>query len=69
VVTTLGIEFEGNKKEKVRNRIYDKLFFGNNIPGIMPEGQVYTPKWTKKEIARVAEIMNEGLTILRRSLQ
>ncbi|WP_205503991.1 hypothetical protein [Rufibacter psychrotolerans] len=69
VVTTLRIEFEGNKKEKVRSRIYDKLFFGNNIPAITPEGQEYTPEWTDKEIARVAEIMKEGLTILRKSFQ
>jgi hypothetical protein len=68
VVTTLGIEFKGNKKEKVRNRIYDKLFFGNNIPAITPEGQEYTPKWTKREITKLAEIMNEGLIVLRKSL-
>ncbi|MBF9254306.1 hypothetical protein I2I11_13455 [Pontibacter sp. 172403-2] len=68
VVTTLGIEFGGNKKEKVRNLVYDKLFFGNNIPAITPEGQEYSPEWTKKEIARLAEIMNEGLGILRKNL-
>lgn len=69
VVTTLEIEFEGNKKEKIRNRIYNKLFLGINIPAITPQGQEYNPNWNKIEINRLAGIMNEGLEILRRSLQ
>ncbi len=69
VTTTLGIEFNGNKNEEARNLVYDKLFFGNNFPAITPEGKEYIPQWTKKEIAILADIMNEGVAILRKNLQ
>lgn len=49
VVTTLHIEFFRNKQDNVSDKIYDKLFFGTNIPAITPEGKEYIPQWTKAE--------------------
>ena len=69
VATTLKVEFKGDKKGKARNRIYDKLFFGNNIPAITPEGEKYLPKWTIEEVGLIAEIMKQGLMMFRNSLK
>ena len=34
----------------VLNKAYDKLFYGNNLPAITPEGNEYQPLWLKEEI-------------------
>lgn len=37
-------------KSKILNKAYQKIFAGNNLPGVTPEGMSYSPLWTKKEI-------------------
>ncbi len=32
------------------NKIYDKLFYGNNLPSVTPEGKSYNPIWSKEEM-------------------
>jgi hypothetical protein len=69
VTYSLKCEFIGNQKDKVRNKIYDKLFFGCNLPAITPEGQHYQPEWTQKEKNKLVEIMQEGLKIVRENFK
>jgi hypothetical protein len=47
------------------NHIYDKLFYGNNLPSITPPGKHYTPIWSDKEVARLSRIITEGLRLFR----
>lgn len=69
VASTLKVKFNGNNREdKVRNRVYDKLFYGNNIYGLTPGGREYFPVWKRKEVRKIAEILKEGFSILRISL-
>jgi hypothetical protein len=37
-------------KTKVLNKAYDKIFAGNNLPAVTPEGRSYSPLWTKNEM-------------------
>lgn len=37
-------------KSLVLNTAYEKLFYGNNLPSITPEGKLYTPIWLREEI-------------------
>ena len=46
--------------------IYDKLFFGNNLPSITPAGQSYAPVWSDEEVRELA--LRLGLAELRARL-
>ena len=48
--------------ERGLNSVYDKLFFGNNLPSITPSGESYTPAWDVEELARLAQALRLGLT-------
>lgn len=58
----------GRKFEPVRtkrsDRIYNKLFFGSNLPAMTPPGEEYVPNWTKKERKLLRELMRSGLNML-----
>ncbi len=42
------------------NKIYKKLFYGNNLPSITPKGKSYSPFWLKEEIS---SFKNEFISI------
>lgn len=58
----------GRKFEPVRtkrsDRVYNKLFFGSNLPAMTPPGEKYVPLWTKKERKLLRELMRSGLNML-----
>lgn len=43
-------ESDGGDKPKLSKCIYDKLFFGCNLPSVTPENKTYNPMWSKLEI-------------------
>jgi hypothetical protein len=43
--------------------IYDKLFWGNNLPLITPEGERYLPEWSADEVQSLAQILASGLDL------
>jgi hypothetical protein len=47
-VTSLGQRASWERAEF--NPVYDKLFFGCNLPGITPPGKRYVPFWRRKEL-------------------
>ena len=55
--------FDANRKKT--NKIYEKLFWGNNIPVVTPEGKSYTPLWTKRELKTIREVLGAGLSLFR----
>lgn len=59
---TVGAEFSG--EDKRYNGIYDKLFFGCNIPAM--NHPPYTPEWSAEEIAEINLILAEGAELCRR---
>ena len=46
-------------------KIYDKLFYGNNLPVITPEGKFYIPLWTGRELVIIHHVMKTGLEMFR----
>ncbi len=63
VSRSVGGNFDpGRKKTK---KIYNKLFWGNNLPVVTPEGKSYTPLWTKRELKIMREVLSEGLSLFR----
>jgi len=45
--------------------IYDKLFFGNNLPSMTPPGEHYIPLWSAEEAERLKNILSEGLGLFQ----
>jgi len=43
------------------NTIYDKLFHGNNLPSITPNGEHYEPSWSSKELHDLAKLFLTGI--------
>lgn len=66
VSKTVGEEFEENRTQNTS--IYDKLFWGNNLPSVTPPGKRYTPKWTTKEVQALRKILTSGLSLFLRSV-
>ena len=45
--------------------IYDKLFWGCNLPSVTPPGKHYDPIWSQEEITTVVAVLRSGLRLLR----
>ncbi len=64
--TVLGVRSHiDNQKEC---RIYNKLFWGNNLPALTPPGKHYEPIWTKSEVGRMRNVLIKGLSLFRERL-
>ena len=47
--------------------IYDKLFWGNNLPAMTPEGCHFEPEWSGEEITELAMVLRAGLALFQAS--
>ena len=47
--------------------VYDKVFFGNNLPAVTPEEEAYHPVWSSAEIVGLAALLSRGLELFRRA--
>ena len=61
---SVGEEFSG--EDKRFNGIYDKLFFGCNLPAM--KHPPYTPEWNADEITEINRILSEGAELFARFL-
>jgi hypothetical protein len=43
--------------------VYEKLFYGNNLPSVTPPGEHYAPEWSRDEIAGLRDVLQEGLNM------
>lgn len=49
-------------------RIYEKIFWGNNLSAVTPAGKCYRPIWTGHELKLMREVLGFGLSLFRESL-
>ena len=54
--------------ESRADKVYEKLFFGNNLPAMTPEGAGYEPIWSQDEMETLSCIYRLGLAELRAAL-
>jgi hypothetical protein len=47
------------------HELYEKLFFGSNLPAVTPEGEHYRPSWLGDELMRLSSIVGLGLQVFR----
>ena len=48
--------------------IYNKLFWGCNLPAMTPSGEHYEPIWDTQEIQLLVHLMQSGLQMFRRNI-
>jgi hypothetical protein len=50
------------------HHVYNKLFWGLNLPAVTPAGRHYTPRWTPRELATLRRVIREGAHLMRQAL-
>jgi len=63
---SIGGDFDADKD--LTQGIYDKLFWGCNLPAMTPEGKAYEPLWDDSEIEIMSGTLAHGLTMFRKAL-
>lgn len=47
------------------NKIYDKLFYGCNLPAVTPEGEKYIPVWSEYETNILHDVVRKGILLIK----
>ena len=66
VARSVGGAFDG--ESEASQKIYEKLFWGNNLPSVTPEGERYDPAWTLADLETLGDVLSSGLSLFRRSV-
>jgi hypothetical protein len=61
--TQLHLEFDPN--HIATQNVYDKLFFGSNMPSVTPKGQFYAPIWSDDEVEQIQRVLEAGLQMFQ----
>jgi hypothetical protein len=48
-----------------RDRVYDVVFFANNLPSMTPSGESFVPDWTTDDLETLREVIRSGVTMFR----
>ena len=56
-------------RSRDQDRVYDKLFWANNLPAVTPEGMTYTPEWTEDELQSLRKVVEDGISLVRSALR
>jgi hypothetical protein len=51
--------------DKRPSQLYDKVFWGNNLPAVTPIGERYEPSWSDGELSEIRAILRSGLTLFK----
>lgn len=65
LANTFGGEFYGNSNEGIINDLYNKLFYGNNIPALKGDGEEFTPEWREEELQYLTNVIDDGIRVLK----
>lgn len=66
---SLSVEGNFNSERKKTEKIYEKLFWGNNLPIVTPQGKFYKPSWNKKELEIIRKVLLHGIEIFSTNLK
>jgi len=55
--------------QKLTRKIYNKLFWGCNLPSVTPVREQYHPAWTKRELEIMHNVLSSGLQVFRSSVR
>jgi hypothetical protein len=67
VSSSVGDNFDSDPK--LTQKVYDKIFYGLNLPAVTPEDKLYEPVWTIEEVQLIREVLGRGLNLFRLSIE
>lgn len=56
------------KRTNISERIYRKLFYGNNLKSINISGKEYIPEWSDEELKTLKNILEQALLFIKKQL-
>ena len=56
------------KRTDISERIYEKVFYGNNLKSINTSGREYVPKWSDEELEVLKNILKQALIFIKKQL-
>ena len=62
---SVSVDFLGDSASELTRQIYDKLFWGNNLPAIRCDGEIFTPQWSPEEIHEIQMIVSDSIDIIK----
>jgi hypothetical protein len=65
IADSLEIPFYGSMGANNTDDIYDRLFWGCNLPAVTPKGKHYTPIWTGEELRILTRTIKDGIRIIK----
>lgn len=66
---SVGEKFYGNEDTNMINSIYNKLFYGNNLPAMIHEGETFIPDWATEEVNELTAVIKDGIRVLNTHLR
>ena len=63
---SVGGDFNPNLKQT--KKLYDKLFWGCNLPAVTPVGRKFKPDWPKVERRLLCSVLSSGIELFRSHL-
>lgn len=67
VSISIGKTFIGNNNDY--DRVYTKLFYGNNLLAINTSGKEYNPEWNESEVIQFNRVMENGLKLFQENIE
>ena len=64
MTNSLSINFLGDHKERNIASLYNKLFYGCNLPAIRKDNADFEPEWSQYEQDLITQIVKEGIKII-----
>jgi hypothetical protein len=64
LANSVGETFYGDLREEVIDMVYNKLFWGNNLPAVTPKGKKYKPIWNGEQRKILVGIAKDGIRII-----
>lgn len=46
--------------------LYERVFWGCNLPAVTPDGEAFHPSWTRDEVRALAAVLTRGLELFAR---
>lgn len=58
-----------DERTRRSDRCYNKLFWGNNLPAVTPDGCEYEPVFTRKERKNIRRILSYGIDFVNKNME
>ena len=58
-------DFSGDSTSEIINRVYDKLFWGNNLSALRDNEDAFNPDWTSEELQELKIVVTHIVDIIK----